>query len=77
MMKRFGGFGSKRMKSARRDQKGGKKSGKKSAKGKAGGRTTAKGPVRIPDLDFEELAAKQQGDKPAPKGGGLRLPGLG
>jgi signal recognition particle subunit SRP54 len=65
MMKRFGGFGSKRMKSARKD--------KKKSKGKAGGgRTTAKGPVKIPEIDFEELAAKQA-DKP--KGGGLRLPG--
>jgi signal recognition particle subunit SRP54 len=73
MMKRFGGFGSKRMKSARKD----KKAGKKNAKGKAaGGRTTAKGPVRVPEIDFEELAAKQA-EKPGSKGGGLRLPGLG
>jgi signal recognition particle subunit SRP54 len=60
MMKRFGGFGSKKAKAARKAEK---------KKGKQGGRTTPKGPVRLPGVDLEELAAK------APKGG-LRLPGL-
>ncbi len=66
LMKRFGGFGSKKTKSSRKDKKKGK------AKGAPGGRVTPKGPVRMPDVDFEELAAKQK--KP---GGGLTLPGLG
>jgi hypothetical protein len=60
MMKRFGGFGSKKAKAARKAEK---------KKGKQGGRTTPKGPVLLPGVDLEELAAK------APKGG-LRLPGL-
>jgi signal recognition particle subunit SRP54 len=60
MMKRFGGFGSKKAKSSR---KGDKK------KGRQGGRTTPKGPAPVPGVDLEQLAAK------APKGG-LRLPGL-
>lgn len=68
MMKRFGGFGSKRNKPSRKDKK------KSSSKQKAGGRTTAKGSVKIPELDFDELAAKQQSAE-KPKGGGLRLPG--
>ena len=61
MMKRFGGFGSKKVRSARKSDK---------KKGRQGGRTTAKGPVRMPEVDLAELAAK------APRGGGLRLPGL-
>jgi signal recognition particle subunit SRP54 len=61
MMKRFGGFGSKKVKAARKSDK---------KKGRQGGRTTAKGPVRLPEVDVGDLAAK------APRGGGLRLPGL-
>jgi signal recognition particle subunit SRP54 len=61
MMKRFGGFGSKKVRSARKVDK---------KKGRQGGRTTAKGPARPPAVDLAELAAK------APRGGGLRLPGL-
>jgi signal recognition particle subunit SRP54 len=61
MMKRFGGFGSKKAKAAR---KADKRKGKQ-----GGGRTTPKGPVQMPGVDIEELAAK------APKTG-LRLPGL-
>jgi signal recognition particle subunit SRP54 len=65
MMKRFGGFGSKRTKGARKDSK--------KKKGKGGGRTTAKGPVKLPEVNFEELAEKQKAKLP---GGGLKLPGL-
>src|SRR4051794_18816462 len=61
MMKRFGGFGSKKVRSARKADK---------KKGRQGGRTTAKGPARVPEVDLAELAAK------SPRGGGLRLPGL-
>ena len=60
MMKRFGGAGSKKARSARKADK---------KKGRQGGRTTPKGPARIPGVDIEELAAK------APKST-LRLPGL-
>ena len=60
MMKRFGGAGSKKVRPARKADK---------KKGRQGGRTTPKGPVRVPEVDLADLAAK------APKGG-LRLPGL-
>ncbi|MEZ5236274.1 MAG: signal recognition particle protein [Acidimicrobiia bacterium] len=66
LMKRFGGFGSKKVKGGRKDKKG-------KQKGKGGGRVTAKGPVRLPDVNFEELAEKQKSKAP---GGGLKLPGL-
>ena len=68
LMKRFGGFGSKRIKGSRKDRKG-----KQKSKGGGGGRVTAKGPVRLPEVDFEQLAEKQKAKLP---GGGLKLPGL-
>ncbi|MCC6438366.1 MAG: signal recognition particle protein, partial [Acidimicrobiales bacterium] len=66
LMKRFGGFGSKKVKGGRKDKKN-------KQKGKGGGRVTAKGPIKLPDVNFEELAEKQKSKLP---GGGLKLPGL-
>ena len=60
MMKRFGGFGSKRL--------GGKKKNDKK-KGTKGGRTTLRGPAPVPQVDLAKLAEE-------PKRSGLRLPGL-
>ena len=59
MMKRFGGFGSKKVKAGRKAEK---------KKAKLGGRTTSKGPAPMPEVDLSALAER-------PKGGGLRLPG--
>jgi len=61
MMKRLGGFGSKRMKSSRKDKK------KSKAKGAKGGRTTSKGAAPVPKVDVSQLAEPKKG---------LRLPGL-
>ncbi len=70
LLKRFGGFGSKRVKSARKDKPRKDKHGGKGGKG--GGRVTSKGPIRMPEVDFAELAERQK----ARPGGGLKLPGL-
>ena len=66
MMKRMGGFGSKKVAKGRKAKKG-----KKGKKGRGGGRTTPKGEpeLRLPDL-AKELGEGDGGD------GGLRLPGL-
>jgi len=71
LMKRFGGFGSKRSKGSRKDRKNDKKKGKGAARG--GGRVTTKGPVAVPNINLEELAEKEKAKRP---GGGLKLPGL-
>ena len=67
LMKRFGGMGSKRVKSGRKADKKGKKAGR------GGGRVTAKGAAPIPNVDFEQVAAQERAKRP---GGGLKLPGL-
>ena len=59
LMKRFGGFGSKKVRAGRKADK---------KKLKQGGRTTSKGPAPLPAVDLSSLAER-------PKGGGLRLPG--
>jgi len=68
MMKRMGGFGSKKVKKGRKD---------KGRKGKGGGRTTPKGPpqVRMPDLSegLPDLRKLQAG---GPAAGLPDLPGL-
>ncbi len=71
LMKRFGGFGSKRSKGSRKDRKNDKKKGKGATRG--GGRVTTRGPVAVPNINLEELAEKEKAKRP---GGGLKLPGL-
>ncbi len=71
LMKRFGGFGSKRTKGSRKDRKNDQKKAKGTSRG--GGRVTTKGVVAVPKINLEELAEKEMAKRP---GGGLKLPGL-
>ena len=51
LMKRFGGFGSKKVRAGRKDKK----------KLKQGGRTTSKGPAPLPAVDLSSLAERPKG----------------
>ena len=64
MMKRMGGFGSKRMaKKSRKNAKNAKKGGR--GRGSGGGRVTdGRAPLRLPDLDLSQLAAGGPGAGP-------------
>ncbi|MCC5950870.1 MAG: signal recognition particle protein [Acidimicrobiia bacterium] len=83
MMKRMGGFGSKKM---RKGRKGKGRKGKGGRVTAGGGRVTAKGaaPLALPDLagELEQFEAERKGKKAkrgkgeAPLDGGLTLPGL-